>query len=332
MSSRDYVIFILKNIVKAVTLLIGVSIAAFTLVSLSPIDPVQTNLGTTAYMSLIPEKKAQMESYWGKDEPPVKRYLNWAKDFVRGDMGVSLKYNQPVAEVISEKFANSMLLMVTAWLLSGGLGLVLGITAGYFCGKWQDKLIKGYSLVLASTPTFWIGLVLLMVFAVWLGWLPFGMNVPIGTALSEVTVLQQLRHLILPALALSMTGLANITLHTREKMIDIMESDYVLFARARGERGFRMIKRHVLRNILLPAITLQFASVSEVFGGSVLVEQVFSYPGLGQAAITAGLGSDVALLLGITMISTLLVFCGNLAANLLYGVVDPQIRRGRSRG
>ena len=142
----------------------------------------------------------------------------------------------------------------------------------------------------------------------------------------------RIRHLLLPALTLGLTGVANITLHTREKMIAIMESDYVLFARARGESSGYIVKGHALRNLVLPAITLQFGSISEIFGGSVLVEQVFSYPGLGQAAIDAGLGSDVSLLLAITVISTLFVFLGNLAANVLYGVIDPQIRRGRSHG
>lgn len=329
---RHYAVFILKNMLKALTLLIGVSIVAFMLVSASPIDPVQANVGTTAYMRMTPEKRAQLDSYWGKDVPPVERYLNWAGDFVRGDMGVSLKYNQPVAEIVSEKFGNSLMLMVTAWVISGLLGFVLGVTAGYFNGRLPDKLIKGYALLLASTPSFWIALVMLMIFAVWLGWLPFGMNMPIGMTAAEVGIADQIRHLILPALTLSLTGVANITLHTREKMIDIMESEYVLFARARGDGSFAIVKRHALRNILLPAITLQFSSVSEIFGGSVLVEQVFSYPGLGQAAIDAGLGSDVSLLLAITVISTLLVFVGNLIANILYGIIDPQIRRGRNHG
>ena len=136
----------------------------------------------------------------------------------------------------------------------------------------------------------------------------------------------------MPALTLSVVGVANIALHTREKMIDIMESDYFLYAVARGEKKWRIIRQHGLRNILLPAITLQFAAISEIFGGSVLVEQVFSYPGLGQAAVTAGLGGDVALLLGIAVVSAALVFTGNLIANILYGVVDPRIRRGQVNG
>ena len=135
-------------------------------------------------------------------------------------------------------------------------------------------------------------------------------------------------HLILPAITLSLVGVANIALHTREKMIDVMESDYVLYARARGDHTWQIVKKHGLRNILLPAITLQFASISEIFGGSVLVEQVFSYPGLGNAAVSAGLAGDVPMLLGLAIISALFVFFGNLMANILYGVVDPRIRRG----
>ena len=124
---------------------------------------------------------------------------------------------------------------------------------------------------------------------------------------------------------------SSIALHTREKLIEVMESDYVLFARARGESDWSILRRHGLRNILLPAMTLQFASVSEIIGGSVLVEQVFSYPGLGQAAVTAGLGSDVPLLLGITVVTAVIVAAGNLAANVLYGVIDPRIREGAKR-
>lgn len=161
--------------------------------------------------------------------------------------------------------------------------------------------------------------------------LPIGLSVPIGVEASGVTFLDRVRHAILPAVTLSITGISNITLHTREKMIDIMESDYILFAKARGEKTGSIIFHHGIRNVLLPAMTLQFASVSEIIGGSVLVEQVFSYPGLGQAAVTAGLGSDVPLLLGITVVTAVLAASGNLAASVLYGIVDPRIRKGAAR-
>ena len=207
------------------------------------------------------------------------------------------------------------------------LGLLMGMAAGACRGRWPDKLIRGWCLLISSTPAFWLAILLLLVFSVWLGWLPVGLSVPVGMESGMVSVADRLQHAILPALTLSITGVANMALHTREKMINVLESDYVLFAKARGESMKSVVWRHGLRGVALPAITLQAGSVSEIIGGSVLVEQVFSYPGLGQAAVTAGLGSDLPLLMSITLITSAIVFGGNLAADLLYGVVDPKIRR-----
>lgn len=325
---KQNIIFAGKNFIKMILLLITVSIVTFALVSASPIDPLQANVGQAALGSMSEEQKEKLRSYWGVDKDPVERYVNWAKDAVRGNMGTSLLYRQPVTKVIAVKLANSLILMGAAWLISGLLGFVLGIIAGVFKGTAIDKIIKGYSLIIASTPAFWLALLLLMVFAVWLKVLPIGLSVPVGMEASAVSFADKIRHAVLPAVTLSITGISNITLHTREKMIDIMESDYVLFAKIRGESTLSIIKRHGLRNVLIPAMTLQFASISEIIGGSVLVEQVFSYPGLGQAAVAAGTGSDVPLLMGITLITALMVFLGNFIASLLYGVVDPRIRRG----
>lgn len=328
---KQHLLFAGKNFIRMILLLFAVSIVTFALVSASPIDPLQANVGQAALGSMSEEQKEKLRSYWGVDEPPAQRYLNWAKDAVRGDLGTSLLYRQSVVKVIAVKLGNSLFLMGLAWIISGLLGFVLGVLAGVFKDRPVDKVIKGYSLVIASTPAFWIALLLLIIFGVWLKILPIGLSVPIGVEASGVTFLERVRHAILPAAALSITGISNITLHTREKMIDIMESDYVLFARARGESLKTIVCRHGLRNVLLPAMTLQFASISEIIGGSVLVEQVFSYPGLGQAAVAAGTGSDVPLLLGITLITAAIVFLGNFIANLLYGVVDPRIRRGGPR-
>ena len=328
---KEHFVFIGKNFIRMILLLVAVSIAAFILVSVSPIDPLQANVGQVALGAMSAEQIAKLEAYWGVGVPPVERFFAWAKDFFRGDMGISLLYRQPVADVIMVKLQNSLWLMGIAWILSGTVGFILGILAGVKKDTWIDKLIKGYSLLIASTPAFWLALLLLMVFAVWLKVLPIGLSVPIGMEAAGVTIADKLIHAILPALTLSITGVSNIALHTREKMIDIMESDYVLFARARGESTWSIVKNHGFRNVILPAITLQFGSISEIFGGSVLVEQIFSYPGLGQAAVAAGTGSDVPLLLGITVISAAIVFGGNLIANILYGIVDPRIRRGGKR-
>lgn len=318
--------FTLKKLTRMALLLLGVSLTAFLLMDASPLDPLQTNLGQAALGTMSPEQIARLEDYWGVNAPAAERYLDWLGSALRGDPGVSLLYRQPVGAVIARRLGNSLWLLVFAWVLSGGLGLALGLLAGASRGRWPDKLVRGCCLTLSSTPSFWLALLLLMVFAVWLRVLPVGLSVPIGAEAAGVTLLERLRHAVLPALTLSVTGACSIALHTREKVADVLDSDYILFARARGED--HILRRHVLRNVALPAITLQFASIGEIIGGSVLVEQVFSYPGLGQAAVSAGLGGDMPLLLGITVATAALVFGGSLAADLLYGAVDPRIRRG----
>ena len=323
--------YLARHIVRFALLMLAVGLVVFALVSMSPIDPVQANVGQAAYVNMSEAKRAQLASYWGGDVPLWERFANWAGALLQGDMGTSLRFNAPVSEVIAHRAANSLALMGIAWLLSGVLGFVLGVAAGARRGGALDRVVRSYCFLLASTPTFWLGLLILMVFAVQLGWFPIGFSVPIGVSAADVTLADAAHHLVLPALTLSVTGVANIALHTREKVVDVLESDYVRFARARGESELSVIVHHGLRNVALPAVTLQCAFISEIFGGSVLVEQVFSYPGLGQAAVTAGLGGDVALLAGIALVSAALVFGGNLLANILYGVLDPRMRVGEGR-
>ena len=318
---------VIMYICRVVLLVIAASAVSFMLMKASPVDPVQANVGQNALGSMSQEQIEKIEEYWGVGESPVKQYFSWLKDFVSGDMGTSLLYRRPVSQVLGEKLQNSLMLMVIAWAISGVLGFVLGALAGMKKGTFIDKGIKGYCLLISSTPTFWLALLVLMIFGVWLKIFPVGLSVPIGMTSSEISFADRRYHAFLPALTLSITGVSNIALHTREKMIEISESNYMMFARARGEKGWQLFKNHGFRNILLPAITIHFASISEIFGGSILIEQVFSYPGMGQAAVTAGLGSDMPLLMSITVISSLIVFGGNAVANILYGIVDPRIRR-----
>ena len=315
---------LLMQLAKMLLLVLAVSIVAFALVSMSPVDPVQQYLLGAGPVS--PEQRASLEEYWGVNDPPVERYVKWLTAVLHGDLGQSLIYRRPVADIIGERFLNSLALMACAWAFAGIIGFTLGCVMGMNKDHLEDRIIKKICYLLSSVPTFWLGLLLLLVFSVWLGWFPLGLSTPIGMLNQEVTIWQRIHHLILPALTLSLMSFSNIALHTRQKLIDVLESDYVLFARARGESKWTVLRRHGLRNILLPALTLQFASFAELFGGSVLAENIFSYPGLGSAVSAAGLGSDVPLLLGIAVFSALFVCVGNLIANLLYGVVDPQIR------
>ena len=316
---------LVKNSIKIITLLLAVSMVSFALVSISPIDPVQQyllGLGT----AVSQEKRAELEQYWGVDKPPVERYMTWLNELLHGNMGESSIYRRPVVQIISERFVNSFALMLCAWILAGLIGFALGCVMGMYNERMPDKILKKICYVLSSVPTFWLGLLLLLIFSVWLGWFPIGFSSPIGVTSGNVTIRQKLHHLILPAFTLSLMSFSNIALHTRQKLIDVLNSEYVLFARARGEGKWTILRRHGLRNILLPALTLQFASFAELFGGSVLAENVFSYPGLGSAVSAAGLQGDVPLLLGITLFSALFVCVGNMIADVLYCVIDPRIR------
>ncbi|MDF2960284.1 MAG: transporter permease [Paenibacillus sp.] len=326
---RSTLTFLLYKGIRLILLLAAVCTASFILVSYSPIDPVQAYIGADM-MRVSPEQRMQITAYWGLDRPPVERFFKWGAALLRGDLGTSMIFRRPVAEVIGERFLHSLALMSIAWLLSGVVGFAVGALAAMKKGTWVDRLVKWYCYTLASTPTFWMGLLLLIVFAVWLGWFPVGMGVPIGVLAGDVTWTDQLRHMILPALTLSIIGISTVALHTREKLLQVLASDYILFARARGESGFALFWRHGLRNVALPAVTLQFASFSELFGGAVLAEQVFTYPGLGQATVESGLRGDIPLLLGLIIFSALFVFTGNLIADLIYRLVDPRIREGRT--
>lgn len=322
--------FVGAKLFRLGTLLLAISALSFALVSASPIDPVQAYIG--ADMMLVgPEQRAAIAEQWGLNEPPVERFRLWLVSAANGDLGTSMIYRQPVASVIVERFVASLALMGAAWVLSGVLGFSLGVLAGRYRDTWVDRAVKWWCLTLASTPTFWLGLILLIVFSVHLGWFPVGLESPVGKLAADVTLWDRLRHLVLPALTLSILGVANIALHTRQKLVDVLESDFALFARARGESEGSIIWNHGLRNIALPAITLQFAGFSELFGGAVLAEQVFSYPGLGRATVQAGLRGDVPLLLGAVLFSAVFVFTGNLIADLLYRAVDPRIRAGASQ-
>lgn len=321
--------FLVNKVLRLSLLLFAVATFSFTLLSLSPIDPVDAYVGT-AILNISPEQRQQIADRWGLDDPPLVRYGRWLQNIFSGDLGRSMIFNQSVIAVIGERFAASLWLMFFAWVLSGVLGFGLGVWAGLRQGSWVDQAIRFYAYTLASTPTFWLALLLLIVFSVTLRWTPVCCAMPPGVPLSEATILQRLHHLILPAAALSIIGVANIALHTRQKLIDVLHSDYALFARAQGESTAGIVWQHGLRNIALPAITLQFASLSELFGGSVLAEQVFAYPGLGEATVQAGLRGDVPLLLGIVLFSALFVFTGNTLADLSYRLIDPRIRLNTS--
>ncbi|MGL5439162.1 MAG: ABC transporter permease [Filifactoraceae bacterium] len=316
--------YIVRTIFKALTLIVAISIITFSMAELSPMDPVKAYVGAETMVSK--EQQNLIAERWGLNDPPSTRFLKWGKAVLHGDFGQSLVFHRPVMDIIKVSVKNSFMLMAVSWILSGLLGFLLGILAAARRDRWLDKGVRTFCYLLSSTPTFWVGILLLLIFGVYLKIFPIGLSTPIGKIAEEVSFQERVYHMILPTLTLSIIGISSMALYTREKMIEVFNSDYALFALARGESTYSIIMNHGLRNILLPAVTIQFASLSELFGGSVLAENVFSYAGLGQVTVAAGTKGDIPLLLGITIITSIIVFTGNMIANLLYPVIDPRIK------
>jgi peptide/nickel transport system permease protein len=329
MGTRKAFLYIIFRTTKLLSLLVTVSLVSFILVSFSPIDPIQSYIGADTLL-VGNEQRESIAEHWGLDQSRAKQYSIWLMSLLKGDLGTSMIYRMPVVEILHNRFIASIVLMITAWLISGAMGFILGALAGMNRGTWIDRLIKWYSFTLASTPSFWIGLIMLMVFSVYLGWFPVGLGSPIGMVEEDVSLWNKFTHLILPALTLSIVGTANIALYTRQKLIEILDSEYIHYAKTKGETGITLFLRHGMRNVSLPAVSLHFASFGELLGGTILAEQIFSYPGLGKATVEAGLRGDIPLLLGIVLFSTIFVFFGNLFADLLYKVIDPRIRNEES--
>ncbi|MBN2536424.1 MAG: ABC transporter permease [Spirochaetales bacterium] len=322
---KPLLFYTVKRVFKLGILLVLVSLCSFILVSLSPIDPVNTYIGADM-LQISEEQKTIIAQKWGLDEPLPVRFFKWAGCLLSGDFGKSTIFNEPVLQVIGKRFFTSLWLMIAAWTLSGVIGFFLGLFSAVYEKSLFERVISLYCYVLASTPVFWIAIVLLIVFAVNLGWAPVFGAVPPGVIPEEATLTERLVHMALPVMTLSLTGIAAICLHTYEKVKNIIKSDYILFAVSKGESRIGIAFHHALRNALLPAVSLQFASIGEIFGGAVLVEQVFAYPGLGKATVEAGVRGDVPLLLGIVLFLTLFIYTGNVVADILYRIIDPRIR------
>lgn len=320
---------IAERLGRLALVLLCVALVSFGLMMVSPIDPVDAYLGPQV-AQVSPEQRALIAERWGFDAPPVMQFGHWLRQFASGDLGWSHVYNQPVSDVIGQRFQRSIVLLAGAWLVSALLGFALGVMAGAKEGSPLDKVISTYAYLTASTPAFWLAMLAVLLFSVTLGWAPTCCAGPAGVLDQDVTLTTRLHHLVLPVATLALLGIANITLHTRTRMIELMRSDVATHAFAQGASRFDVAWRHGLRHASLPAVTLAFASLGELFGGSILIEQVFAYPGLGQATVAAGLRSDIPLLLGIALFTALFVSIGNLFADTLYGVIDPRLTPGGS--
>jgi peptide/nickel transport system permease protein len=299
----------------------------FVLVSLAPVDPVQAYVG--ARVALVgPEQREAIAAAWGLDDPAAERFLRWVSHLARGDLGDSVTYNAPVAGLIWARAGASLALVGTAFALSLSIGFGLGLLAAATRGRWPDRIIRGAAVVLAASPGFWVAILLVMVFAVGLGWLPACCATPPGLTLEEVSMGDRLRHLILPALAVTVVGVPPLILHTRARAVGFLEGAAARHLAAHGAGAMELAFGHGARHAVGPALTLHLAGAGELIGGSVLAEVVFGWPGLGQATVRAATGGDAPLLMGIALATLLIVFAGNTLADIAARVADPRLRGG----
>lgn len=316
--------FIVKRTGQMLIVFVIVSIFSFSIVYFSPGDPLYlyTSPAVSSY-KMTEEQLDDTRESLGLTGNVAQRYVNWAGKMLQGDWGLSISNHQPVKEQIMDKLPNTIGLMGAALLLSVLVAIPLGLLAGYYKNRWVDMLISGISYLGISLPAFWFGIMLIIVFSMNLGVLPSSGMRTIGVD-SAWDVIQ---HGILPTVVLSVNNIAVFIRYIRANTIEQMEEEYVITAVSKGVSQFQVVKNHVLKNCLLPIITMVGMNFGTLITGSFIVESVFGWPGLGTLCMNAVNSRDYTMIMGITMLSCTVLLIGNFMADILYGLADPRIKQ-----
>ncbi|HYC36488.1 MAG TPA: ABC transporter permease [Usitatibacter sp.] len=316
--------FILRRLLQLVPVLLAIATLNFFLLQIAPGDAADIIAGQSGHAT--PEFVAALRAEFGLDQPMWKQYLLYLGKLVTLDLGYSFQYQLPVTSLIADRLPATLLLMVPSLLIAVGLGVVLGVIASRRRGGWVDSVVSIGALVVYATPVFWLGLMLIVLFSIQLGWLPSGGIADVregNTGLAHV--LDVAHHLVLPVITMALFYVAIYTRLMRASMLEVYSLDFITTARAKGVPEGGIAWRHAARNALLPVVTLAGLQFGHLLGGSVLVETVFGWPGLGRLVFDSLLQRDLNLLLGILFVSSVVVVIANLLADLTYGVLDPRI-------
>ena len=313
-----------RRLAQAVPILLGIVVMNFLLLQLAPGDAADVLAGEAG--SATPEYMAMLRERFGLDQPVWLQLLLYVKNILSLDLGFSFRHNMPVLELIMERLWPTLLLMGTTLLLSVGVGILLGLLAAARVNTWRDTFISVLAIISYATPLFWVGLMLIVAFSLKFDWFP-------ATGMESIAMFYEgwdrvvdiARHLVLPAITLSLFYLALYTRLMRAAMLEQYGMDYVVTARAKGVTERRITFNHVVRNAVLPVVTMAGIQVGSLLGGSVVVESVFGWPGLGLLAFQSLFARDFNLLLGIFFLSACLVILVNLLVDLFYTFLDPRI-------
>lgn len=315
---------LLRTTLQAIPTLFAIVIIDFFLLQLAPGDAADVMAGESG--AATEETVAALRSRFGLDLPVVHRLLAYLDNLVHFSLGFSPRYNMPVAELIGQRLPGTLLLMLVALAIAIVLGLALGSLMAVFAGRLPDRIVSVISLLFYSIPGFWIGLMLIVLFSVKLGWLPSGGSGTIGSGKTGIAaILDQARYMVLPATSLALFYVAIYARLTRAAMLEVKSQDYIRTAAAKGLSPFTITTRHVLRNALLPVTTMAGMHLGGMLGGAVVVETVYSWPGLGRLAFEAVMARDFSVLLGILLLSSLVVIAANAMVDLLHAWLDPRI-------
>ena len=316
--------YIIRRFLQLIPVLILVSIFSFFIIKAAPGDPFQVYED----MGMEEEQIEKIREAYGMDGNIIEQYLAWVKHAIKGDLGLSITQKKPVVDLILERLPATLTLMGTALALSIVLAIPLGLIAGYKKNTWIDNAIRGMIYLGISIPHFWLAMVLIIVFALKLHIFPTGGMYTIGAG---ETFGDLVHHLIMPAFVLSLNKIAVFTKYIRSNTISQLEEDYILTAVSKGTSKMKVLFKHVLKNCLLPIITLVGMNLAGLVCGSFVVESIFLWPGIGRLAMTAVSGRDYNLIMGFTMFSCLILIIGNFIADILYAVADPRIRQGMEK-
>jgi len=316
--------FLLIRLIKAIMVLLAVTVFSFGLIRAAPGDPATVLAGEQG--AVDPEFLDRVRARYGLDRPMHEQLFKYVAGIAVLDFGDSYQHNRPVIDLIAERLPATLLLTMTAFVLALLGGVAMGVTAAKHVGKWPDAVITVAALIFFALPLFWVGLMFILLFSVQLGLLPaFGMAT-IGTDMSLLgRALDVGWHLIMPAATLGLLYLATYTRMTRASVLEVMDLDFVRTARAKGLGERRIWRRHILKNAILPIITLASLQAGHLVGGAVLTETVFAWPGIGRLAFDALLQRDYNLLLAIFIVASAFVVFFNLVADLVYSLADPRI-------
>lgn len=309
---------------KFIAVVLVIATFAFVLVKAAPGDPAQVMAGQTG--AADERMLAQIRQEYGLDQPLIVQLGTHLKRVLTLDLGFSYRQRQPVSTLILERLPATLLLTGTAFLLALFSGILLGTLAGLRAGKWSDTLLTVISLILYAMPVFWLGLMMVLLFSVQLGWLPaFGYQT-IGVTMGPFArMLDVASHLVLPAVSLAAIYLAIYTRLMRASVIEVAHQDFIKTARAKGLTQSRIITGHILRNAILPVVTIAGMQASALVGGAVVVETVFAWPGLGRLTYEAVMQRDYPVLLGIFLVMSVLVIVLNLVTDAIYRLIDPRV-------